>query len=549
MSRTPLFSLITRSMRLAHASRHRAEPLDEVIARAIEAPRAGSITRRRFVSQTAAASAALALAACLPRRAGSARNTPRRDGPPVLIIGAGIAGLTAAYRLRQQGVPVRVIEAQNRVGGRMYSLRGAFPDAQVCELGGELIDTKHERIQALAAELGIALDDLRTEPEGIASDRWFFGGSRRSGAEVIAALAPVAERLAAERRALGDGIDPTYRETGGAEALDRMTIAEWLDRTGVSGWVRELLDVGYTTEYGMPLDRQSALNFITMISVDDSSFEIFGESDERFHVHDGNDRIPLTLAERLDGAIETGTVLEAVSARGDGGFTCTLRRGATSLTASASHLLLAIPFTTLRDVHLDVPLPDPKRRSIRELGYGANAKLMVGFSERVWRTRHGSNGSVLTSLPFQLTWEASRGQAGRSGILTNFTGGAHALELARGTAEDQARSLVADLEHVFPGTTAAARAGAVRFNWPSFPWTRGSYAGYLPGQWTSLRGAEGERVGRLFFAGEHCSLDAQGFMEGGCETGERAADEILASLGQAVVRPSAARGEPIRLRA
>jgi len=159
---------------------------------------------------------------------------------------------------------------------------------------------------------------------------------------------------------------------------------------------------------------------------------------------------------------------------------------------------------------------------------------MAGFGERVWRVRHKSNGSLMADLPFQTTWETSRRQQGRSGVLTNFVGGRHGLELGTGTAAEQAAALVRDLETVWPGL-AAARAGQkeVRFHWPSHPWTRGSYASYRVGQWTAFAGAEGEAVGRLFFAGEHCSLAAQGFMEGGCETGEAAAAAVLEALGQA----------------
>jgi monoamine oxidase len=553
MSRTPLFRLVQRSVRFAQVARLRKAPLDEVIDGALEAPqpRAG-ISRRRFIAMTAAASAAVALDGCLPHRSsGVTPSRPRRDSGPVLVVGAGIAGLTAAYRLRQHGVPVRVVEAQQRVGGRMYSLRDYFADGQVCELGGELIDTPHEHIRALAAELGIQLDDLREYDRGLDADVWYFGGAQRSTAEVIRALAPVAAQLDADRSSWPTDFDPTYRNPSGAESLDRMTVAQWLDRAGASGWVRELLDVAFATEYGMRLERQSALNLLTMIQVGPDELAMYGASDERFHVHNGNDTIPRTLADRLGVPVETGTVLEAVTHRADGMFACSVRRDATSRAISASRVLLAIPFTTLRNVRLDLPLPAVKRRAIEELGYGMNAKLMVGFSERVWRTRHGSNGSVMTSLPFQTTWEGSRGQDGRAGIITNFTGAAHALELGQGTAADQAARMVADLDSVFPGASAAhAGMKAVRFHWPSFPWTRGSYAGYLPGQWTSIRGAEGEAVGNLFFAGEHCSLAAQGFMEGGCETGETAARAILASLN---IPAAAAAGfpplrtEPVRL--
>jgi|SRR5881394_2345413 len=113
--------------------------------------------------------------------------------------------------------------------------------------------------------------------------------------------------------------------------------------------------------------------------------------------------------------------------------------------------------------------PDVKRRAIRELGYGTNAKLMVGFSERVWRTRHRSNGSVLTSLPFQLTWETSRQQKGKSGILTNFTGGAQALRIGQGTAASQAQRMVEELDQIFPGAQAAHMGMPVaRFHWHRF---------------------------------------------------------------------------------
>ena len=552
MSRTPLFGLIRRSFRAASYATTRPEPLDDLLGirdehRAAQRERAAGMSRRQFVAGSAAVAAVAALDACAPR-VPSGAVTPRRDDgtEPVLIIGAGIAGLTAGYRLRQAGIPVRIIEAQNRIGGRMYSLRNFFADGQVCELGGELIDTGQTHIQALARELGIALDDLSTDDPSLSRDTFFFDGALRTERDVVEAFIPVARRITADLATLGADPVVTYRDANPAAiALDRTSIAQWLDNAGVSGWFRRLLDVAYTTESGMSIDRQSSLNFLLMIDPEPRPFHIFGESDERYHVHEGNDLIPRTLADKLSDAIETNTVLEAIARRSDGSYVCSLRRGSSSMTATASQVIVAIPFTMLRDVRLDVELPAAKRRAIAELGYGTNAKLMVGFSSRVWRERSRANGSVLTDLPFQLTWETSRLQSGRAGILTNFTGGAHGVELGQGTAADQATRLVADLERVFPGVTAA-RAGMkeVRFHWPSFAWTRGSYASYLTGQWTTLRGAEGEPANGLFFAGEHCSLEAQGFMEGGCETGERAAREVAGARGK---RLGVRRLEPLRL--
>jgi monoamine oxidase len=229
-------------------------------------------------------------------------------------------------------------------------------------------------------------------------------------------------------------------------------------------------------------------------------------------------------------------VLERIRRRPDGLIECSFRRGAQTLVHSADHVIVTIPFTLLRGVDIDADLSPVKRRAIAELGYGTNAKLMIGFTQRAWRTRYGSNGSTLSDLPYQLTWETSRLQAGPSGILTNFTGGRHGVELGLGAAAVRATEVAAQLDGVYPGLSALKTKEA-RFHWPSFPYTRGSYACYLPGQWTSFRGAEREAVGNLHFAGEHCSLDAQGFMEGGCETGERAAGEVLVALR----RPAIAR--------
>lgn len=531
--RTPLFRMVERSLQRARLAVRAGMPPAELAGRLAEARPVEAWSRRRFLQASALAGAGLAAGcATAPRR-------PASTDARVVVVGAGIAGLTAAYRLQRQGVPVRLLEAQERIGGRMFSLRGFFPDGQFCELGGELIDTGHTAIRGMAAEMGVELVDLEQDDPALRRETWYFGGRVRSEDEVVAAFLPVARRIEADLATIGG--DVTYRTPNGAGPLDRMPLSTWLDQAGAEGWFRQLLDVAYTTEYGLETEAQSALNLLLLIDPDPDPFRIFGDSDERFRAIDGNDAIPHALADRLGDAIETGTVLEALAARPDGGFRLAVARGAGTSRIDADHVILALPFTLLRQVRLDLPLPAVKRRAIDELGYGTNAKLMIGFGERVWRTRHGANGSVVADLPFQTTWETSRLQPGDHGILTNFTGGRHGVEIGEGTAEEQAALAVAGLDRIFPGA-AAAHAGmkSVRFHWPSHRWTLGSYASYHPGQWTTIAGAEGEAVGRLHFAGEHTSLEAQGFMEGGCESGERAAAEVLADLGLAPAAEAAA---------
>ncbi|MFC4820874.1 flavin monoamine oxidase family protein [Dokdonella ginsengisoli] len=526
MARTALADLLRRAARLAEQARVSGEPLDEALAR--EREDRVDRARRRFLRQGAGVSAGLLLAACAP--------PPRRSGDrddDVVVVGAGIAGLSCAHRLRQAGVGVRLYEAQERVGGRIWSLRGHFADGQVCELGGELVDSGHARMRALAAELGLEFDDLADDPTAAWGDVWFCGGRRYGEAEILREFAPLAAAIRRDAGSLPEA-EITYAAPGGAEALDRLSMTQWLDRNGASGWLRTLIEVAFTTEMGLDCEQQSALNFLTFIDPGTERFRVFGDSDERFHLRGGNDRIVQALGAKLDDAIVTGAALEALRRSADGAYTLSFRRGAGAFQARARRVVLALPFTTLRRVRLDVELPPAKRRAIDELGYGSNAKLMIGFDERIWRTRHSSGGSSYSDLPLQTTWETSRRQPGAAGLLTNFTGGRHGVEIGRGTPKQQADLAAGQLEAIFPGI-AAARGGAreARFHWPSFPWTLGSYACFLPGQWTSLRGAIGERVGELHFAGEHCAFDNQGFMEGGVESGEAAAQAILGSTAAA----------------
>ena len=520
MARTRLVNLLRRAAAIAAQARISGEPLDEAIARERELRVLHA--RRRFMQQSAGAAAALTLAACA-----QVPLSHPQDGNDVVIVGAGVAGLTAAWRLRQAGVGVQLYEAQERIGGRMFSLRGHFADGQVCELGGELIDTGHARMRSLAAELGLVLDDLAEDPTAEFGDVWFCAGRRYSEADILREFAPLAAAVARDKATLPEE-QITYQAPGGTQALDNETLSHWLDRNGASGWLRTLIDVAYTTEMGLECDEQSALNFLTFISPDTQKFDVFGASDERFHVRGGNDQIPHRLGAALGDALETGCVLEALRQDASGGYTLSFTRGAGAFQTRASRVVLAVPFTTLRRVRIDVALSPAKRRAIDELRYGTNAKLMIGFDERAWWTRHHLGGATYSDLTTQTTWETSRMQPGAAGILTNFVGGRHGIEIGEGTPKSQAQIAVSALEAIYPGLASArTNAREARFHWPSHPWTLGSYACFTPGQWTTIRGAIGERVGNLHFAGEHCAFDNQGFMEGGVETGEWAAAAIL----------------------
>ena len=537
MSRTPLFDSLRRAMRIAALSATRKPglpPIDELIER--------GLTRRRFMRDSSMAAAGLLLGAgCSspsPQPTPQAAPPARGGNARIAIVGGGMAGLNTAYKLQKAGLQAKIFEGSDRTGGRMFTATNLLADGITTELGGEFIDSTHEEMFALMAEFGLErLDTQAPEHASLKPETYFINRRHYTQAQAALAFVPLAKRILADYDSLGDVVN--YNTEGGGAKFDRMSIAQYLDSIGATGWMRELLDVAYVTEYGMDAGDQSALNFIMLIGSGDledaGTLALFGESDERYKVKGGNQRVVDELAKRLDSQIHRRHRLEAVRSRGQG-YTLTFQTGSGSVDEDADVVVLAIPFTLLRDVRMDVELPELKKRAIRELGYGANAKVLVGFNTRPWQ-KQGYNGAIYSDELFQLAWDNSFMQPGPAGALTLYSGGKLALAAGEGTAEQAAVRLMAGIERAFPGATKARNGKVSRFHWPTFPWTKASYACYKPGQWTTIAGAEGLPVGNLFFAGEHCSYDFQGYMNGAAQSGADTAKSVMAKLsGSASVR-------------
>lgn len=516
MARSPLFAALRRAARIARLARRPGQPgIDELA----QAPRRG-MTRSGFLRGSLAVGALAAIGApgCGDR------------GATVAIVGAGIAGLHAAWVLKKAGIRAEVYEATERVGGRMMTSTGLLAPKLTTDIGGEFIDSDHEDLHLLAAELGIELYDSQAASEtDLTPDTYFFDGAHHSEQQVLTEFAPLAARIAADYDGLGDVID--FEHDGGAGPLDRTPISLYLDQIGASGWIRKLLEVAYVTEYGLDADLQSSLNLIALIGTDTSTaFEIYGSSDERYLTRGGSQRFPDELARRMPDQLHLGERLVRLTER-DGGFRLDLEiLGGRTRSVDADHVILAVPFSVLREVDLTgVALPAVKKKAIAELGTGMNSKVLVGFDRRVWRDQ-GYAGYTYADTGFQVAWDNSRMQSPTAGGLTLYSGGAPALLVGDGTAESQAARLVPGLEGAYPGLGAAQNGNAARFHWPRYGLTKGSYAAYLTGQWTTIAGSEFPPVGRLHFAGDHTSTDFQGFMGGAAETGRRAAEAVLAMV-------------------
>ncbi len=520
-AKTPLFAMLQKCMREAQALNARQMP------------------RRDFLRGVAAGGAALAATPLLQACSSSVEHDFSQT-PRIAVVGAGLAGLTAAHYLKKSGLHADIYDANSRAGGRCYTASGLMGPGLTTELGGEFLDTIHEDILALVGEFGLELFDYRSPPESNFTEAFFFDGELRYQANVVSEfrlLAPIIERDMISLE------DEGPAGTAAFEALDALSISAYFDSIGASGWIRSLLEVAYCTEYGLEVDNQSSLNLLYLISADTSGgrFEVFGESDERFKVRGGNELIARSLADGLQDQIKLDYRLERLSMSGES-YVLDFQVGGSARSFEADFVIMAIPFSTLRSVDLALELPPEKLTAIRELGYGTNSKLFLGFSSRVWRNGNLS-GNFFADLGSQSGWDNSRSQPGSRGSITIYSGGNIGADADKRSIADAARSSVRDLERFMPGAMRTFTGEAHRFHWPTNPFTLGSYAAYKVGQWTGISGNEITPVGRLLFAGEHCSVDFQGYLNGAVQTGRMASEELIAQLTRSQ-RPAALRRLP-----
>ena len=511
MARTPLAAFVEKAF---------AEATEQVAAER-------RTTRRELLRDAGILGAAVSGAGALARPARAA--SPGR----VVVVGAGLAGLTAAYRLRQAGVVAEVHEASTRLGGRCWSHRG-WDDGQVAERGGELIDQGHTAIRQLAQELGLQLDDLLSAEANGTQPTYWFDEARYTFEDATRDLKAGWQKL---HRDLVEASFPTtyLSSTPRGRELDSMSIVDWIEETfegGISSRVGRLLDVAYNIEYGAESDEQSALNLVYLLGyVGQGNLRILGKSNEKYHVRGGNDQIPSRLADRLAGQITTGSELVGIRQTAAGRWELTFRQGSGTKTITADRVVLALPFAIMRRSVDDrrAGFGALKEQAIREQGMGTNSKLHLQFRSRPWRPL-GFTAETYSDRGYQCTWEVTRAQPGASGILVDYTGGDIGASFGSGTPESRAQQFLGQAEPVLPGITQAWNGQAAIEFWPGNEWTRGSYSYWKVGQYTAFAGVERERRGTCHFAGEHTSIDFQGYLNGAVESGERVAAEILGDL-------------------
>jgi monoamine oxidase len=438
-------------------------------------------------------------------------------GVSVLVAGAGLAGLCAARDLSRAGATVTVVEARDRVGGRVWTIREGFSDRQHAEAGGDMIDEAQTEIRDLSASLGLTLTRILRDGFG-------YVRPDKSGQPKI-----VARSVQHGWQRLAAGLETLVRRYRLAEQrwdspiaadLARRSVSQWLDDERADDELRAMA----TGLRGFFLADPEELSLLALV-------DQFAGSDQpgpghMYRIDGGNDRLPNALAAKLGDRVKLGAELVAVSVRGRA-VHASVRHGRNVTNMVGDYIVFALPATTLRRVPIVPALPPHQHQAISTLRYGRGTKTLLQFDRRFWRAP-GRPRAFGSPLAYGALWEGNEEQSGRPGILTLLAGGG-ASDATQLTIEREGiERFASGLEWL--GADGAQLTASRQIVWQSDPFARGGYAFFDSAFDPALREWLARPAGRLFFAGEHTSMRWQGYMNGAVESGRRAALEIAASV-------------------
>ena len=472
------------------------------------------MTRRDMIQRSLAAAGALLLS----DRFGVAAA---QRGGRVIVVGAGFSGLAAAYELSRAGYDVTVVEARNRVGGRVITFKDLVPGRSV-EGGGELIGSNHPAWVGYSKQFGLKFSAVSEEDLDFPI---VLNGKMLSAKESEALwedMEAVFNTIVADASKV-DADEPW--KAAGAEALDRRTLASWIKGTAASPVAKQALDTMMMADNGVVTEWQSYLGNLAMVK--GGGLERYWTESEVFRCIGGNQQ----LATKFVAAIGATRVLMRMPVRSvavsSSGARVTLSNGKV---LEADHVLLTAPPSTWNKIGFDPVLPATLMPQM-----GNNVKHLIGLTGPVWR-KSDRAPELLSDGPVNLTWDGTDGQPGAARALVAFSAGPSADTCHEWGARRNEMYLT-ELEKVFPGIRASHTRS--RFmDWPVDAWTKGSYSFPAPGQVTTQGPTLREGIGRLHFAGEYTSYAFMGYMEGALHSGAAVAKRIAVRDG--VVKGAAA---------
>jgi monoamine oxidase len=479
--------------------------------------------RRREVLAAGAASAAAGIAGSygLPRAATAKPQPTRRYD--VIVVGAGLAGLTAARRIKAAGRDVVVLEVRDRVGGRTFDY--SLPGGQgVVELGGQWAGPGQDKVLALAAELGVSTFETFSDGDTV----YYNAGRRQTYSGDIPPANPVALAeleatiLLLNQMARSVPADAPWRSPS-ARDWDQQSVAGWIDAHNHMQEGRELARVAIRGVYGEEAAAISLLDLLSAITGVGGDFNTLIGSAQSIRFVGGSQQLSTKLAQKLGSSVLLGARVTGID--WDGGVTV----HTPGQLFSASQAILTLPKPLLEDLAYSPPVPPQRAQIVQRQPLGAVTKFNAIYDRPFWRAQ-GLNGSaVSTTGPVEITYDNSP-PSGSPGVLVGFFEGDESRRYFGASAAERRSAALGSLALYF-GDQARNPRLFVDQVWATEPFTRGAYGSYNPtGVLTSFTDAANQRVGPLHFAGADYSAQWPGYMDGAIRSGESAASDALASL-------------------
>jgi monoamine oxidase len=481
--------------------------------------------RRDFLRQGALAVAAFPAYGFRGVAVGRKSQTPVRR-KKIIIIGAGLAGLSAAYRLTQMGHDVTLLEARARAGGRVHTLREPFADDLHAEAGAMFIPDSHDLTMHYVRLLRLTLVPV---PLNRRAPVYYLKGRRVNPAQQAGMNWPL--DLTPEEKRLGlDGMTekyfiPVLNEMGDATSsawppeqlkkYDRMSYAEFLRSRGASSDAVRLLRLNDADLTGDGVDRVSALMVLREAALNQNTGQLYT-------LKGGTDLLPKALAARLSPKIRYGSPVTHIE-QDARGVRATFIQSGTTETVSADYLICTIPFSILKEIEISPPLSPEKQRAIRELPYTSVARVYLQSRREFW-IDEGLGISAYTDLPIMAIVNSTLTQPGIRGILDSYMAGEQARRITSMKEDERIRFTLEQVAKVYPAISKNFEGGT-SVCWDEDRWARGAYAWFKPGQMSELLPHIARKEGRIHFAGEHAS-SWPGWMQGAFQSGHRAALEI-----------------------
>ena len=473
------------------------------------------------------------LAVGLSAQVGWAQSNQK--SPRIAIIGAGLAGLSAAYYLEQRGLIAQVYEGLNRVGGRVLTSTSALGTGTVVDLGAELVNTDHDEILELAKRFRLELLDRneKAKAPNTPDEAFLIQGQLLSEAKLAQMIGPLAIQVGADAAKLADAYELHARR------IDALSIAQYLDSVAdLSLPARVMVEASIRTEYGIELHEASALQLLFNLPLaTGNQVDLVSGSDESYVFAKGTGSLPDAMASHLGERIQLEHILKRLTLRSDGGYVLDFD-GKESI--EADYVILTGSPPALREVELNVPLTNPIGQTIKQGNLGRNEKVVARYQGSPWSEVGVFEDSVWSDTGFAQAWDTSQRFDNISDSALIFYLGGNQVSAAGGDAEQEALRFTLELNRVIPNIEDKLAGQTARSHWAENPLIGGSYSSFKPGQitsedritWIEERDSvtSSVRSGNLLFAGEYWSDSFNGFMNGAVETGRLAARVIAGEV-------------------